>query len=320
MIGAPQNMVTAHPYVYREPHVVVGIKGSPKGSAQIFKAQRNHHLRVHLRIVDKLGDTPTKESMRLVDEPGKDNPEIFEETYEKAKTKVEWQENRQKSSRGSTTGTNRQKKGHYDYMNNRITGQKVYLVKPIQNDRSIEVKEKILSDLETYAGVRVNPKVNFITNCHDPEFFKLYANDDGDDTALHIRMHARNEKQTFKNLVGQFLEWKSNPKSGNFAGTKFRNRMICFFMLILKKGVTLDEQWFGCCGQKNATLYRYLAMFIQLLGPKKMFSHYFVEEKFPQENFRVFSEMRGKILHYNPKKLKKSCQNHPKCIQKSVKI
>ena len=28
--------------------------------------------------------------------------------------------------------------------------------------------------------------------------------------------------------------------------------------------------------------------------------HIDVEEKFGEQNFRVFSEMRGKILHYNP--------------------
>ena len=45
-----------------------------------------------------------------------------------------------------------------------------------------------------------------------------------------------------------------------------------------------------------------------------------VEEKFGEQNFRVLSEMRGKILYYNPKKFKKSCQNHPKRRQNAVKI
>ena len=45
-----------------------------------------------------------------------------------------------------------------------------------------------------------------------------------------------------------------------------------------------------------------------------------VEEKFGEQNFRVFSEMRGKNWYYNPKKLKKSCQNRPKCKQNAVKI
>ena len=45
-----------------------------------------------------------------------------------------------------------------------------------------------------------------------------------------------------------------------------------------------------------------------------------VEEKFGAQNFRVFSEMRGKILHYDPKKLKKTYQNQPKCKKNAVKI
>ena len=45
-----------------------------------------------------------------------------------------------------------------------------------------------------------------------------------------------------------------------------------------------------------------------------------VEEKFGEQNFRVLSEMRGKILYYNPIFFQKSCQNHPKCKKNAVKI
>ena len=39
-----------------------------------------------------------------------------------------------------------------------------------------------------------------------------------------------------------------------------------------------------------------------------------------QKIFRVFSEMGGKILYYNPKNFKKSYQNQPQCTQNAVKI
>ena len=45
-----------------------------------------------------------------------------------------------------------------------------------------------------------------------------------------------------------------------------------------------------------------------------------VEEKFGEQNFRVFSEMQGKFWCIDPKNFKKSHQNQPKCRENAVKI
>lgn len=183
MIGAPTDVATRHPYRYREPHIVVGIKGSPPGSAHIYRAERNHHLQVHIQCNDNLGELPIASTkpeescLKLVPpEPGQKNPNTFPEDYKNAKEIV--------SLGGKPQGGGGGGRAVYQM-------EGVRMVKPLRGDLDVKTKCQILDNLVNTWNVQIHlaaqetKYLNFITNCQDPAFFGDYYNVDDNSRPNH---------------------------------------------------------------------------------------------------------------------------------------
>ena len=126
--------------------------------------------------------------------------------------------------------------------------------------------------------------------------------------AAHVEFKASIEKQLGEGVWFELEGW--HPEE--LIAAPLDGRVRSFLALYMHKGKY--HEWYRL-------LYKSVWKAINEPWPDgSPFVSNAVEEKFGEQNFRVLSEMRGKISYYNPNFLKKSHQNQPKCMENAVKI